>query len=102
MAKKTFKIGESAKGGVISVETSKSKVTIIGKEWDFSTGSTRGSNQSNAKVFTRLSVSVSDSDAERKLDAFLENLTTYYYAGQILDWIKKNVSFRDNGMWGGL
>ena len=41
MAKKTFKLGEYAKGGVISVATSKTKVVVIGKDWDFSAGSNR-------------------------------------------------------------
>jgi hypothetical protein len=49
MAKKTWKLGEVCRGGIITVETKENKVAIIGKEWDFAAGSNRGSNQSNAK-----------------------------------------------------
>jgi hypothetical protein len=94
MAKKTFKIGEYAKGGVISIETSKTRVTIIGKEWDFSTGSSRGSNQSNAKEFTRIEVDISEDQAERNLENFLLDLTTYYYTDKMIEWIKKSVTFK--------
>jgi hypothetical protein len=38
MATKTWKIGEYAKGGIITVEARGKKVTVIGKEWDFTTG----------------------------------------------------------------
>jgi hypothetical protein len=37
-ASKTFKIGEYAKGGVITAEVQGKVVTIIGKEWDTSQG----------------------------------------------------------------
>ena len=92
MATKTWKIGESARGGVITVDVTKTKVTIIGKEWDMSAGSTRGSSQSNAKEFTRLTVDTKDSDGERKIDNFLNGLTTSYYAGQIMDWINEKIT----------
>ena len=49
MAKKTFKLGEVCKGGVITVEIKGQIITVIGKDWDFSQGSKKGSNQSNAK-----------------------------------------------------
>lgn len=97
MAKKTFKIGESARGGVISVETSKTQVKVIGRDWDFSKGSTRGSSQANAPEFTRLTVQISDPQAERKIQSFLFNLTTPYYTDQIINFIKKNVEFNNRG-----
>jgi hypothetical protein len=59
MATKTFKIGEYAKGGIITVEITGKVIVVIGKEWDFSTGSRRSSDQSNAKEFTRGSCEVS-------------------------------------------
>ena len=96
MASKTFKLGEYAKGGVITAEASKRNVTIIAKEWDFSAGSNRGSNQSNAKEWNRLEVYTSSNDAERQLDNFLCDLTTSYYAGQIMDWIKTKTTFTEN------
>ena len=99
MATKTFKIGEYCKGGVITVETTAKKVTIIAKEWDTSAGYSKGSNQSNAKEWNRLEVSTSSSDAERQLDWFLCDLTTSYYAGEIMDWIKTKVKFKSEFDW---
>ena len=92
--KKTWKIGEYAKGGVISVEIESTfrngnVITIIGKEWDSSQGYKKNSNQSNAKEFTRITIHSSyDSDAERKMFRFLNELTTGYYADNIIQWIK--------------
>jgi hypothetical protein len=96
MATKTFKIGEYCKGGVITIETTKTQVKVIAKEWDYSKGSSKGSDQSNAKEWNRLEVNLSSSDAERSVDWFLFDLTTSYYAGEIMDWIKTKVTFNDN------
>ena len=87
MAKKTWKLGEVCKGGIITIETKKSIVTIIGKEWDYAQGSSKGSNQSNAKEFTRLVINSEDRDAFRDVDNFLNDLTTSYYSDQIIKWI---------------
>jgi hypothetical protein len=99
MAKKTWKIGEYAKGGVIVTETKGNTVTIIGKDWDFSTGSRKSSNQSNAKEFTRLSVDVNSSEANKALTIYLNELTTSYYADQILNWIQTNSKFVKQLFW---
>lgn len=95
MAKKTFKIGEYCQGGVITVETTKSKVAIIGKEWDYSQGTRRGSNQSNAKEFTRIQLNPNDPNARRIANNFLNDLTTSYYSDVVMEWIEKTakVSF---------
>jgi len=106
MATKTWKIGEYAKGGVITVEITGKVIQVIGKDWDTSQGWSRGSNQSNAKPFVggTATATATDFDAERKLDMFLCDLTTSYYAGQILDWIKTKVKFQAEfgGYYGGL
>jgi hypothetical protein len=93
MATKTFKIGEYCKGGVITVETTSNKVTVIGKEWDMSQGTGRGSNQSKAKEFSRkqFDISHSPSRAEFDMETELYDLTTSYYADQIMKWIKSKV-----------
>lgn len=96
MATKTFKIGEYCKGGVITIETTKTQVKVIAKEWDFSKGSNKGSDQSQAKEWNRLEVSLTDSGAERKVDDFLNDLTTSYYSGVVLDWIKTKVTFKQS------
>jgi hypothetical protein len=96
MATKTFKIGEYCRGGVITIETTKTQVKVIAKEWDTSKGYNKGSDQSGAKEWNRLEISLSDSGAERKVDDFLQDLTTSYYAGEVLDWIKTKVTFKNN------
>jgi hypothetical protein len=99
MATKTFKIGEYCKGGIITVETTAKKVTVIGKVWDYSKGSSKGSDQSKAKEFTRLEVMTDEPDARSKVDWFLFDLTTSYYAGEVLDWIESKVSFKTEFQW---
>ena len=97
MATKTFKIGEYCKGGVITIETTKTQVKVIAKEWDTSKGFSKGSDQSKAKEWNRLEVNLASSDAERKIDFFLFDLTTSYYTGEIMDWIKTKVEFNNRG-----
>ena len=99
MATKTFKIGEYAKGGVITAIATKTKVTIIGKDWDTSKGFNKGSDQSNAKEWTRLEVSTNDRDADRKLTMFLLDLTTSYYTDQIIDWCKSKSDLNKRMFW---
>jgi hypothetical protein len=93
-ATKTFKIGEYAKGGVITAEVNGKVITVIGKEWDTSTGYKKSSNQSNAKEFTRGTVLANEQDAEWKLSNFLCDLTTSYYADEVVKWIKSKVEIR--------
>tara|TARA_R110001606_G_scaffold222434_2_gene370300 strand:+ start:981 stop:1289 length:309 start_codon:yes stop_codon:yes gene_type:complete len=94
MATKTFKIGEYAKGGIITVETTTRTVVVIGKDWDMSQGTSRGSNQSNAKEFDRETVSLDDTEARRKLSNFLNDLTTSYYSDKIIEWIESKVELK--------
>jgi hypothetical protein len=96
MATKTWKLGEVCKGGVITVETTKTQVKVIAKEWDTSKGYNKGSDQSGAKEWNRLEVNLSDSKAEIKVDWFLFDLTTSYWTSEILDWIKTKVEFKSN------
>lgn len=90
---KTWKIGEYCKGGIITVEITGKIIAVIGKEWDYSKGSSRGSNQSGAKEWTRGTTPANDSNAERHIDNFLNDLTTSYYADQVMQWIKTKVKF---------
>jgi NMD protein affecting ribosome stability and mRNA decay len=98
-ATKTFKIGEYCKGGIITVEINGNVIDIIGKDWDTSAGYTKKSNQSNAKEFDRETVLSTDSNAQRKMMDFLEDLTTYYYASEVLDWIKSKVKLGSEFDW---
>ena len=99
MATKTWKLGELSKGGVITVETTAKKVAVIAKDWDFSAGSKKGSDQSKAKEWNRLEVSTTDSDARSKIYWFLFDLTTTYYADEVMKWIESKVSFKREFEW---
>ena len=99
MAKKTWKLGEVCRGGIITVETKKNKVAIIGKDWDFSQGSNRGSNQSGAKEWTRLEVDADDSNSTREMSYFLNDLTTSYYTDKIMEWIESKVEINRGMHW---
>lgn len=90
MTTMTWNIGEYAQGGVITAEINKNEISVIGKEWDTSVGWNKNSDQSNAKEFTRLTVKENAFGSENQLTEFLNDLTTSYYAGQIIDWIKKH------------
>ena len=91
---KTWKLGEYARGGIITVEITGKIIVVIGKEWDFSTGSRRSSDQSKAKEFTRGTAEATDPNVHRKLDNFLTDLSTSYYADKIIEWIKSKVEFK--------
>jgi len=81
MAKKTFKIGEYAVGGIITAEIT-GKVIVI-KALDYNT----------KKVVNTGSVISNERQAQWKLDSYLNELTSSYYAGKVLDWIKTKTSF---------
>lgn len=96
---KTWKLGEVCQGGIITVEIQGKVVTIIGKEWDFSTGSRRSSDQSNAKEFTRGTGDATDPKGERKALEFLQNLSTSYHADNIMKWIGTHVTWAKSDWW---
>ena len=95
MASKTWKLGEVCRGGVITVEVSKTKVAVIAKEWDTTKGFSKGSDQSKAKEWNRLEVSTTNS-VYKKLEWFLFDLTTSYWTDQIMDWIYSKTTFNQN------
>jgi major membrane immunogen (membrane-anchored lipoprotein) len=96
---KTFKIGEYAKGGVITVEIKGKIVTVIGKDWDMSKGTMKSSDQSNAKEFTRIACDHTLNHSYREVLDFLCDLTTSYYADQIMKWIESKIKFEKNLNW---
>jgi hypothetical protein len=99
MATKTWKLGEVCNGGIITVETKGNTVTIIGKEWDFSQGTRRSSDQSNAKEFCRLETDTEVGDADRRMSEYLNDLTTSYWAGEIMKWIESKVKLNKRLFW---
>jgi DNA polymerase III alpha subunit len=96
---KTWKIGEYCKGGIITVEITGKIITVIGKEWDFSKGTRKSSDQSGAKEWTRGTVLADDSEGYRKLYDFISDLTTHYYTEQVIDWIKTKVNLSPKWGW---
>jgi Tfp pilus assembly protein PilV len=101
MATKTWKLGEVARGGVITAEVTKGKVTVIAKDWDFSTGSRKSSNQSNAKELYRLEVSTdgNDIDMQREITIWLQEEATSYWADEILKWILSKMDRKKRMFW---
>jgi len=81
MATKSFKIGEYAVGGIIRVEITGKVIQI--KALDYNT---KEEVQSGTTDTT-------DPSAERKVDNFLNDLTSYYYAEKVMKWIKEHVTF---------
>lgn len=86
---KTWKIGEYMAGGVLTVEIKKDTVTIIQKEWDYSKGSRRSSDQSSAKELDRKSFGINNYNARNDMYMYLSSMTTSYYSEEVLDWIFK-------------
>ena len=92
MTTKTWKIGECAKGGIITVRITKKDIILIGKEWDISAGTNRGSNQSKAKEWTRETIAINDPDSFWKIMGILDDWTHYGYAEEIRDWIETKIT----------
>jgi hypothetical protein len=99
MATKTWKLGEVCRGGVITIETTKTQVKVIAKEWDTSKGFSKGSDQSQAKEWNRLEVNIAEKDSRSKIDWFLSDLTTYYWTDEILKWIETKVDLQKSKFW---
>jgi len=99
MATKTFKIGECCKGGIITAEVKGKTIHVIAKDWDHSAGTKRGSDQSNAKEFDRETNQADGDDAYRNIMNFLEDLTTHYYASQVMEWIESKVEVKPTFGW---
>ena len=99
MAKKTFKIGEYCKGGIITIETKGNNVAIIAKDWDMSAGTRKSSNQSNAKEFDRLELNFENDSSTREANNFLQDLTTSYYADQVMKFIESKINVTRGLHW---
>ena len=84
MTKKTFKIGECATGGIIVAEV---------KGWSGDIVQIKALDWNTKKVVSENLVMSTERNAQWKLDNYLNDLTTSYYAGKILDWIKTKVKF---------
>ena len=75
-SKKMFRIGEYAIGGKIQVQIVGKLVSIKALDWETENEVLTGTCLSN------------DPNSQSKIDTFLNELTSYYYAEQIMTWIK--------------
>ena len=82
MATKTFRIGECAVGGLIKVDITGMVIQV--KALDFYT----------KKVVDSGSAMLDDPNIERKLDNYIITLTTSYYTGKIMEWIKSKTNIK--------
>jgi hypothetical protein len=96
---KTWKLGENATGGIITIEIKKDNIIIINKEWDYSMGSNKSSDQSKAKELSRNIVNSQNRNLYRDLYMILTNYTTSYYSEQIIDWVKTKVKVVEHSYW---
>jgi len=83
MAKKQFKIGEYAIGGIIAVEITGKVIQV--KALDYNTKK-EVSGYSGSVVAT-------ERQAQWKLDNLLNEITSSYYASKVMDWVKTKVTF---------
>jgi len=89
MATKTFKIGEYAKGGIIRVKTTEKLITIDVINM-FDTSEIIDSHQ---EVINEQHLINCDA-LERRLNNFLHNITTSYYSGKIMNWLKDKTKIK--------
>ena len=82
MATKQFKIGERAVGGIIKVDVTGKIIQIKCLEW-FS-----------KKEVQSGTATTDDPDAYRKVDVFLNEVTSSYHADKIMEWLKSKASFK--------
>ncbi len=80
-ATKTFKIGEYAIGGKIRVKIIGKVIQIEAIDWY------------SDDVFQSGSTMITQTDARRQVDSFLNELTTSFYADKIMKWIESKVKF---------
>ena len=81
MAKKTFKIGEYAIGGIIQVCTTSDTLNIDALDWS-----------TKEKIMGR-EFRINMYDVEYEIFKYLNELTSSYYADKVTDFIKENVKF---------
>ncbi len=81
-ATKTFKIGEYAVGGIIKVKINGKIIQIEALDWF------------TKEVIQTGSTIISERDVRRKINLFLNELTSSYYTGKIMEWIESKIEFK--------
>jgi len=80
---KTFKIGESAMGGIIQVVITGKVIQVFVKDM-----------YGDGETLKTGTTSTEDDNVERKLSDFLNDVTTSYYAEQVMKWIKDKTGLK--------
>lgn len=100
---KTWKLGENATGGVITVNITGKVIQIQNREWDYSKGSRRSSDQSKAAVLDTGTIlndpTESNENVYRKVYEYLVNITTSYYSEEIIKWIESKMGKLNTGLF---
>ena len=100
MAIKHYKIGERCAGGVLSVSVQKSYVIVTQKEGDYSQGSRRSDCKiDQCKELDHIRVGIGDNNAHQKMMNFLEEITHYGIADDIVKWIESKITFKPTYGW---
>jgi hypothetical protein len=81
-ATKSFKIGECAIGDIIRVDIQGKLIQVKALDWNTKKEVSSGSAMSD------------DDDCSRKIEDYLMDLTTCYFAGKIMEWIKSKLNVR--------
>jgi hypothetical protein len=76
MKTKIFRIGEYAVGGIIESTVNKDSITICARDWNTN------------KIISQKTFEVRSYDLFMKIDEYLNELTSSYYAEKVLKWIK--------------
>lgn len=79
-ATKTFKIGEYAIGGIIKVIITGKVILIKNLDWN-----TKEEVRSGSTIAT-------ERNARYQIMNYLEEVTSYYYADKITNWIESKIS----------
>lgn len=87
MKTKTFKIGECAIGGIIKVQITGKVVLVQALDWD------------TKEVVSSGSCMTTDEDWDFKTERYLQDLSTYYYAEKIMEWINSKVKTSSFESW---
>lgn len=86
MATKTFNIGEYAVGGRIKVDINGKTVSIKALDWN------------SKKEVRGKTINSEDYNAHWQVDYFLFDLTSSYYAGKIMEWIKSKINLTNESL----
>lgn len=79
MKSKTFKIGEEATGGIIKLKIERKLLTVLALDWD------------TKEVIVQRHTDLSG-EYYMNVHDILEDVSTYYWADQMMKWIEKNIS----------